>query len=142
MCRLTSVTGSFSAHLVAAHLYCEGIDAQLRVLRTGEPAVLDAYWDEVGLAAGADARFDESVSALGKELADTDAIETRARRIVERLATVFQASLLLRHAPPALADAFCASRLAGDAGRVFGTLPPGIDARSIVDRARPALADG
>jgi putative acyl-CoA dehydrogenase len=107
-----------------------------------EPAVLDAYWDEVGLAAGADARFDESVSALGKELADTDAIETRARRIVERLATVFQASLLLRHAPPALADAFCASRLAGDAGRVFGTLPPGIDARSIVDRARPALADG
>jgi putative acyl-CoA dehydrogenase len=102
-----------------------------------EPSVLDAYWDEVSLADGADARLDESVSALRKELEDTDAIETRARRIVERLATVFQASLLLRHAPATLADAFCASRLAGDAGRAFGTLPPGIDARSIVERARP-----
>jgi putative acyl-CoA dehydrogenase len=107
-----------------------------------EPAVLDAYWDEVGLAGGADVRLDESVSALRKELEDLDSIETRARRIVERLATVFQASLLLRHAPAALADAFCASRLAGDAGRAFGTLPPGTDARSIVDRARPTATGG
>jgi putative acyl-CoA dehydrogenase len=103
-----------------------------------EPAVLDAYWDEVALAAGSDARFDDSVGLLRKELGDTDAIELRARRIVERLAVVFQASLLLQYAPPAVADAFCASRLAGDAGRAFGTLPPGIDAPSIVDRARPA----
>ena len=107
-----------------------------------EPAVLDAYWDEVGLAGGSDVRLDESVSALHKELEDTESVETRARRIVERLATVFQASLLVRHAPPALADAFCASRLAGDAGRAFGTLPAGVDTRSIVDRARPAAPEG
>jgi putative acyl-CoA dehydrogenase len=107
-----------------------------------EPDVLDAYWDEIGLAGGGDVRLDDSVSVLRKELEDTDFIETRARRIVERLATVFQASLLVRHAPPAVADAFCASRLGGDAGRAFGTLPPAIDARVIVDRARPVVAQG
>ena len=46
------------------------------------------------------------------------------------------------HAPPAVADAFCASRLAGDSGRAFGTLPPGLDLRSIIDRARPVAAEG
>jgi putative acyl-CoA dehydrogenase len=107
-----------------------------------EPAVLDAYWEEVGLAAGADGRLDESITALRKELDDTDSIETRARRIVERLATVFQGALLVQHAPPAVADAFCASRLAGDSGRAFGTLPPGLDLRSIIDRARPVAAEG
>ena len=49
--------------------------------------------------------------------------ELRARRIVERMALVLQGSLLVRHAPPALADAFTASRLAGDHGLTFGTLP-------------------
>ena len=101
------------------------------------PEALAAYWDEVELASGADARFDAAVTALRAELADLADAEVRARRLVERLALVFQGSLLVRHAPPAVADAFCASRLAGDAGRAFGTLPPGVDARSIVDRARP-----
>jgi putative acyl-CoA dehydrogenase len=45
-----------------------------------------------------------------------------------------QASLLVRHAPPAVADAFCAGRL-GEGGRVYGTLPQGVDASAIVDRA-------
>jgi putative acyl-CoA dehydrogenase len=107
-----------------------------------EPDVLNAYWDEVGLAAGTDSRLDDSVAALHKELDDTDSVETRARRIVERLATVFQGSLLVRHAPRALADAFCASRLAHDAGQALGTLPASIDARSIIDRARPVATSG
>jgi putative acyl-CoA dehydrogenase len=50
-----------------------------------------------------------------------------------------QASLLVRAAPPAVADAFCAARLGGEGGRVYGTLPSGIDARGIIDRALPAL---
>ncbi|HEY5013001.1 MAG TPA: isovaleryl-CoA dehydrogenase [Acidimicrobiia bacterium] len=107
-----------------------------------EPAVLDAYWEEVGLAAGADHRLDESVPALRAELDDTDFVETRARRLVERLATVFQGALLVRTAPPAVADAFCASRLGDDTWRAFGTLPPGLDLRSIIDRARPVAAEG
>ena len=65
-----------------------------------DPGVLDAYWDEVGLAGGADGRLDDAATALRAELADLDQLETRARRLVERLATVFQAALLVRHAPP------------------------------------------
>ena len=102
-----------------------------------EPGVLDAYWDEVGLAGGSDRRLDASVEALRSECADLEQLETRARRLVERLATVFEASLLVRHAPPAVADAFCASRLSVETGRAFGTLPTGVDAAAIVRRARP-----
>ena len=58
--------------------------------------------------------------------------------MVEDLAVALQASLLVRHAPPAVSDAFCAARLDGAGGRVYGTLPAGVDARAIVDRALPA----
>ena len=102
------------------------------------PETLDAYWAEVEQACGADPRFDRAVVELRRELGDelTD-LEARARRLVEQMALVFQGSLLLRHAPAAVSDAFCASRLAGDKGHAFGTLPAGLDLRSIVDRARP-----
>ena len=66
--------------------------------------------------------------ALGREP------EFEARRIVGDLALALEASLLVRHAPPAVADAFCAGRL-GDGGNVFGTLPPGVDAGAIVKRS-------
>jgi putative acyl-CoA dehydrogenase len=46
--------------------------------------------------------------------------------------------LLVRHAPAAVADAFCASRLAGDWGYAFGTLPRGLDAAGVMRRAAPA----
>ncbi len=60
-----------------------------------------------------------------------------ARRVVEDLAVALQGSLLVRSAPPAVADAFCAARLDGAGGRVYGTLPAGVDAAAIVDRALP-----
>jgi putative acyl-CoA dehydrogenase len=112
----------------------------LDVLRalTRAPETLDAFWVEVETAAGGDSRLDQAVADLRKDLADRESIEARARRVVERLALAFQGSLLVRHAPRAVADAFCASRLAGDSGRAFGTLPPGVDRRAIVERARPA----
>jgi putative acyl-CoA dehydrogenase len=53
------------------------------------------------------------------------------------MALALQGSLLVRHGHPAVADAFCASRLAGDHGLAFGTLPPGIDCATIIERARP-----
>ena len=55
------------------------------------------------------------------------------------LALALQASLLVRHAPAAVADAFCATRLGGDCGRAFGTLPPASDAAAIIERHRPLL---
>jgi putative acyl-CoA dehydrogenase len=102
-----------------------------------QPATLDAYLAEVELAAGADRRLDAFVAGVRDEFADLEHAELRARRIVEKLALALQGSLLVRHAPTAVADAFCASRLAGDAGLAFGTLPPGVDARAIVERHTP-----
>jgi putative acyl-CoA dehydrogenase len=104
-----------------------------------EPESVEAFRAELNLAVGTDPRYDAYLTRLDAELAHLDAIETRARRLVELMALGLQGSLLLRHAPPAVADAFCATRLEGDWGRAFGTLPSGVDARSIVERARPKL---
>jgi putative acyl-CoA dehydrogenase len=67
-----------------------------------------------------------------------EATETGARRLVEQMALTLQASLLVRHAPAAVADAFCATRLAGDWGHAFGTLPGSADLDTILARALPA----
>ncbi|GAA3958636.1 acyl-CoA dehydrogenase family protein [Streptomyces marokkonensis] len=102
-----------------------------------EPLAMDAYLTEVGLARGADHRLDAAIRGLLTELADLEAAEGQARRLVERLALVLQGSLLVRFAPPEVADAFCAARLGGDGGAAFGTLPPTLDLASVVERARP-----
>ncbi|MYZ37303.1 MULTISPECIES: acyl-CoA dehydrogenase family protein [unclassified Streptomyces] len=108
----------------------------LRALQR-EPEALNAFLQEVGRARGADHRLDAAIKDLLTELADLTGIEARARRLVERLALVLQGSLLVRWAPPEVADAFCASRLGGDWGSAFGTLPHTLDLASVVDRARP-----
>ncbi|MDQ1015358.1 acyl-CoA dehydrogenase family protein [Streptomyces afghaniensis] len=108
----------------------------LRALQR-EPGVLDAYLREVGQARGADHRLDGAIKNLLTELADLEGVEGRARRLAERLALVLQGSLLVRFAPPQVADAFCAARLGGDGGAAFGTLPHTLDLASVVERARP-----
>lgn len=107
----------------------------LRALQR-EPGALDAFLREVGKARGADHRLDAAIKDLLTELADLEAVEARARRLVERMALVLQGSLLLRWAPPEVADAFCASRLGGDWGSAFGTLPHSLDLATVVERAR------
>jgi len=104
------------------------------------PESVEAFFAEVDLASGADVRLDRTAGALRDELAAPTDVEHSARRLVERMALVFQASLLVRHAPPPVADAFCVSRLGDRGGRAFGTLPTGVDTGSIVQRALP-LAD-
>ncbi|MET9237908.1 acyl-CoA dehydrogenase family protein [Streptomyces cellulosae] len=108
----------------------------LRALRR-DPGTLDAYLREVGKARGADHRLDAAVKNLLTDLADLEAAEARARRLTERLALVLQASLLVRHTPPEVADAFCAGRLSTETGTAFGTLPPTLNLASIVERAHP-----
>jgi putative acyl-CoA dehydrogenase len=98
-----------------------------------DPAAVELFFAEVARAD--EPRLTRAVAALHAELADVDGIEMRARRIVERLAIVLQASLLLRHAPAAVSSAFLISRLDGDRGLAFGTLPPGVDADAILARA-------
>ncbi|MCZ4500197.1 MAG: acyl-CoA dehydrogenase [Marmoricola sp.] len=102
-----------------------------------EPASLDALMGELALSAGADARLDAAVGRLGNQLTDLADIEVRARGLVEQMALVLQGSLLVRHSSTAVADAFCATRLDGQGGFAFGTLPAGTDFGGILDRALP-----
>jgi len=116
-----------------------------------DPGALELFLDEVEIAAGADASLDAAVAALRADLAASEGLEARARSILERMALVLQGSLLVRHAPYALADAYCASRLGGHSGRAFGTCRPApTSRRSSTGRGRacrrrlktpPAVAD-
>jgi putative acyl-CoA dehydrogenase len=102
-----------------------------------EPSSLEALMAELALSAGADARLDAAAARIGDALAQPEDIEFRARGLVEQMALVLQGSLLVRHAPAAVADAFCASRLDGRGGFTFGTLPAGTDVDAIIERALP-----
>jgi putative acyl-CoA dehydrogenase len=102
------------------------------------PAAVEAFFAEVDEARGADARLDAHVAGVREEITDMDGIESRARRIVERMALALQGSLLVRYGDEAVADAFCASRLGGDWGQAFGTLPAGTDFARIIERHTPA----
>jgi putative acyl-CoA dehydrogenase len=126
--------------------------AALDVLRAlvKEPEGLPAFLGECERAAGGDRRLDAHLAHVGEQTTAVFGSEEQssdqrlydsqfqARRIVEDLALALQASLLVRHAPSAVADAFCAGRLGENRGRVFGTLPAGVDAAAIIDRALPA----
>jgi putative acyl-CoA dehydrogenase len=106
------------------------------------PEGLAALGDELAPARAAEPRLERAAAAVERELAaaaDPVALQPVARRLVERLAVLLQAALLVRHGHPAVADAFCASRVAGDRGAAFGTLPPGLDLAAIVERATPKV---
>jgi putative acyl-CoA dehydrogenase len=102
------------------------------------PSSVSALLDELSVAVGADQRLDDAIDRLRKELADP--AEHRARRLAEAIALCLQGSLLVRHAPAAVADAFCASRLGRDWGNAYGTLPPSLDFTSIIERVTPTVA--
>jgi len=104
-----------------------------------QPACVPALLDELRMAGGADARYDAFVSELESDLVDILRSESTARRFVERIALGLSASLLLRHAPHDIADAFIASRLAGPWSGQFGTLPRGVNTQAIAHRAAPPI---
>jgi putative acyl-CoA dehydrogenase len=98
-----------------------------------------AFVEECELATGANALLDDHLAAMRRDLDELAGggadPQWGARRLVERLGLGLQASLLVRHAPPAVSDAFCAARLGESRGRAFGTLPHGVDAEPIIARA-------
>jgi len=106
----------------------------LRAMATA-PMAVAAVFAELDAVHGADDRLDQAVIVLRKELGDLDDIQYRARHIAETMALCLQGALLVRHGDPAVADAFCASRLGGEWGRAFGTLPRGLDTDRILARA-------
>ena len=103
------------------------------------PESLVAYFAELTRAGGADPRLDKAIEDLRTELSELGGLEGRARRIVEKMALALQGALLVRFGHPAVAEAFCASRLGNDWGRSFGTLPPGAEVATIVERATPKV---
>ena len=125
----------------------------LRALRRS-PEAADALLAELDLAAGGDKRLDEATAELRRMLAALAApeqpgaspgaaAEYQARRLAGLIASLLQGALLVRHAPPAVADAFCASRLgsasAGGPGYAFGTLPDGLELTPVIDRSRVSV---
>ncbi len=112
----------------------------LDVLRaiTREPETLAAWITEVGLARGADPRLDRAIDDALTLLGDVSSLEAGARRLAGQMAACLQGSLLVRFAPPAIADAFCETRLGTSYGGTFGTLSGG-DLRAIVERTTPTL---
>ncbi len=111
------------------------LDVMRAATRNGESVA--ALFGELDAARGGDARLDAFVAQLARDLDDPASREAVARRLAERIALAVQAALLVRHAPNEVADAFCASRLAGDAGGCFGTLPAGTAFARIIERAWP-----
>lgn len=110
----------------------------LDVLRSveREPESLAALLGEIRAAAPENAQLKAMLGRLERAFEDRTNLESRARRLVEMAATALQASLMLRHADARAADAFCASRLGGDWGHVFGTLPAGTDCAALAGRLR------
>ncbi len=114
------------------------LDVLRALVRT--PRSLEVFLHEIKQAQGADRRLDARIDDLeSHQFADPATLESRARRVVESMALCLQGSLLVRHAPPAVADAFCASRLGGDGGLEYGTLPAGSDFETIIARSRPLV---
>ncbi len=111
----------------------------LRAMSREEGAV-PAFLAELDAARGGNAALDAAADTLRDDLADRSGLETRARGLTERMAAALQGALLVRHAPAAVADAFCASRLGSRWTGAYGALPAGVDFDAILDRARPAAA--
>ena len=112
----------------------------LDVLRamTREPDAIPAFMAELEKARGNDINLDHRIDDLHVELENKSGIEARMRMITEMMALCLQGALLTRHSPAAVAEAFCASRLAPRYRGAFGTLPAGCDLQAVIDRAMPA----
>lgn len=101
------------------------------------PAARDALAAELALAGRGNDAFNAYSDRLLADLGQPQGDEYGARRLAERIVVAVQGALLLRHAPPFVADAFVASRIASDVGGAFGRLPAGVDCGAILARALP-----
>jgi len=106
----------------------------LRAMAT-RPECVEVLFDELGTTAGQDRRLDGHVERLRSALSDPATAEYRARAIAEDISLALQGSLLVRYGHPAVAEAFLATRVAGDWGGAFGTLPAGLDLAPIIERS-------
>ncbi len=102
-----------------------------------QPAAIDALTREMSDATGHDPALDMAIDSALDLIRSPGDVEYEARRLVERLAVAYAGVLLARHGSEPVFEAFALSRLAGDWGRLYGTLPSGIDLGAIIDPAQP-----
>ncbi len=114
----------------------------LDVLRamTREPETVPALFAEMEKGRGGDKRLDAAIDSLKDTLRNTKDVESQARRIVEKMILALQGSVLVQNGNAAIADTFCATRLGGDWGGEYGSLPASTDFDAIVARTTPATA--
>ncbi|ROH85941.1 isovaleryl-CoA dehydrogenase [Stagnimonas aquatica] len=114
----------------------------LDVLRalSREPETREAYLTELAALRGAHPDYDRELNWLAHAFDDPASLELRARHVVERMTLALQASILLRGGDPAVAELFCRTRLAGQQGLAFGTLPADSPFETLLARALPAVA--
>lgn len=101
------------------------------------PESFEAYFAELAPAAGIDKRLDAMIAKIRAMIRDRAVHEVNGRYLGECMALALQGALLLRHGDPGVAEAFCASRLAGERGATYGTLAADLPLGQIVERARP-----
>lgn len=106
----------------------------LRVLRR-EPETFNTLFSEFEKAKGKHPLYDQKLAALKAEFTNPQDIEVRARRLMEQLAVIWQAATLFTYGEPQIAEAFALARLSNQPSHQFGTLPPAVDAKFIVERA-------
>jgi len=106
----------------------------LRAMAT-RPECVEVLFGELAKGAGQDPRLDGHIDRLRSQLGDLDTIAYRARKVAEDVCLALQGSLLVRHGHPAVAEAFLATRLDGQWGGAFGTMPSGLDVAPILERA-------
>jgi putative acyl-CoA dehydrogenase len=109
----------------------------LRALRK-EPLAREVFFAELETAGGENRAFDAAIDELHGLISGNAIAEQHARYVAEKMALALQGAVLLRHAPAAVADAFCATRLKAGSGRAYGSFPGAIDIDSLLTRAWPA----
>ncbi len=109
----------------------------LDVLRavSKEPETREAVFAELLAARGENADLDREIHWLSSAFDDRSTLELRSRMVVERMALALQASILLRAGVPDVAQAWCSTRLGGEHGLNFGTLPPSVPLARLIERA-------
>ncbi|MCG7599400.1 acyl-CoA dehydrogenase family protein [Halomonas sp. McH1-25] len=109
----------------------------LRILER-HPECIDALRDELATARGQSNDYDRSLVQLDTLLQSSqEETEASARWLTQRMAQCLQAALLLRHAPEAVAQTFCRSRLGRDISPVYGVLPFDAPLDAILSRIVP-----
>jgi len=127
--------------MVAESLECHGGSGYVEesdVLRAiaKQPAVTDAYIQELEKVKGSDSKFDKFLNQLKDDVSANKFTETSARALASRLARSLQAAMMIQYASPASAEFYLASRIATEHG-IYGVHDDAVNSKKIVDDALP-----